>query len=371
MSSKTEFTLWAHSCAHIGTDKFYGRESLADAIKQSEGFGGTQYPSFPWDIAINCGDYSGSQGLPRDQEGEELIRQFSALQNHHREQIYDVCGNHDRSGKQEKRNWWWRKWVDPTGENTEFSRVDPSKRPFPIDGTWERYSFRVGNILFLMMSDVNDTSDMKGRDTLGGNPAGVVRGETFEWWKNQVESNPDCLLVSVHHYVLKNTTDASGEFEGMFRDCDNNLHSGYHGCKNHEADRGASYLYYLDDQPDAQAFEGYLASYPSATDLWIAGHTHTHPDDRMGGKSHIETKWGVHFINCAALTRYHGTQHNCPMSRVLTFTEGSDNVRVRCYLHEKSDSSIFSHGGNQFQAPSGWYPKAERLLKLKRPFQMN
>ena len=365
MSNASEFNVWAFSCAHVGTDKFNGRESLADAIRQSEGRGDYAYPGFAWDIAINCGDNTGAQGLPRDEEGEEVVRQFGAMREHRREQVYDVCGNHDRSGKNEEPNRWWRKWIDPTGENTEFSTIDPAHRPYPVDGTWERYSFRVGNLLFLMMSDVNDTSDREGRDTLGGNPAGVVRSETFEWWKDQVESNPDSLVVSIHHYVLKDTTVASGEFEGMFRDCDGGLHSGYHGFKNHEADRGASYLYYLDDRPDAHAFEQYLEGSRGATDLWIAGHTHTHPEDRLGGKSHIETKWGTHFINCAALTRYHGFAHSCPMSRVLTFADRSDEVRVRCYLHSDSLPSIFS----RFQAPPGWYLGAERTLKLVRPFE--
>jgi len=39
-------------------------------------------------------------------------------------------------------NWWFRKWCDPVGEHTETSGVDPKKRPYPIDGTWERYTFK-------------------------------------------------------------------------------------------------------------------------------------------------------------------------------------------------------------------------------------
>ena len=36
------------------------------------------------------------------------------------------------------------------------------------------------------------------------------------------------------------------------------------------------------------------------------------------------------------------------MSRLFTFTEGSDQVRVQCYLHT-----------SQYR-PQGWYEKAER-----------
>jgi hypothetical protein len=37
--------------------------------------------------------------------------------------------------------------------------------------------------------------------------------------------------------------------------------------------------------------------------------------------------------------------------------EGSDTVRVQCYMH--SDEFL----------PQGWYDRAERTLKLTRPFR--
>jgi hypothetical protein len=46
------------------------------------------------------------------------------------------------------------------------------------------------------------------------------------------------------------------------------------------------------------------------------------------------------------------------MSRLLTFTDGSDTVRVQCYLHTAD-----------FASP-GWYAPAERILKLSKPFRM-
>lgn len=107
---------------------------------------------------------------------------------------------------------------------------------------------------------------------------------------------------------MVDTTVASGEYEGMFRECDGGLRNGYHGHKDHEADRGASQLYYLDAEPDAQAFELYLAASPGAPDHWLGGHTHA--DDTLGGKSHIATRWGTQFINCAALSRYHGVPNS-------------------------------------------------------------
>jgi hypothetical protein len=353
--ARKTFRVWVFSDAHVGTDKKHDRESLAEPLGQSESSSG-----YDWDIALDLGDVSGEQGTPKDDEGKEIVRQFGALKQHRREQIYDLSGNHDRSGLDEPQAWWWRKWIDPTGEHTEFSHVDPNKRPFPIDGTWERYSFRVGNLLFLMMSDINEPTQKVGRGTLGGNPGGVVSGETFRWWKRMVEENRTSIVICAHHYVLKNTTVASGEWEGMQRDEHGNWKSRYHGYFPQGTPQGASYLYWVDSKQDSGAFEKALAATPGQVDLWLGAHTHTSPEDTYGGKSHIEQRWGTTFINVAGLTRYHTAPENSvPRSWLLTFTEGSDKVAARCYLH-----------GSEY-APQGWYPKADRVIKLSRPFKMS
>ncbi|MEV5835587.1 hypothetical protein [Nocardia sp. NPDC052112] len=354
----SQFRLWAFGDAHVGTDLKFGRESLAEAINQSE-FGGMDGgPPFEWDIAVDVGDMSGAHHtLPDDAEGAEVRRQFATLQKHRREDVYSICGNHDRSGLSEPDAWWWQRWVDPLGQHTEHSGVDANARPYRIEGTWERYSFRVGNILFLMMSDRNEPSQLVGRGTLGGNPGGVVSADTFEWWKTMIDENHDSIVVSVHHYVLKNTTVASGDWEGVRTDSDGNLHELYHRPFRDGTPQGASYLYWVGSNPDSGAFENHLASNPGAVQLWIAGHTHTNPDDSHGDKTHIERSWGTYFMNVASLSRYHMPLTTLPISRLLTFTPGSTEVRVQCYLHT-----------DQYAA-QGWYPPAERTLTLDTPFQ--
>lgn len=46
-----------------------------------------------------------------------------------------------------------------------------------------------------MMSDINEPTQALGRGDLngkmGGNPGGVVSGETFRWWQQHVEAHPD------------------------------------------------------------------------------------------------------------------------------------------------------------------------------------
>lgn len=352
MKKNQQFRLWAFGDAHVGTDIKHRRSSLSDAIKHSEALDPT------WDLAVDIGDMSGGHNVPQDDEGEEVVRQLASLSQHKRESIYSVCGNHDRSGLDEPDAWWWQKWVDPMGENSRFSGVDGSARPYPLDpgGSWERYAFRVGNLLFLMMSDRNEPSQKIGRGLLGGNPGGVVSDETFAWWKNMVNTNPDSIIISVHHYMLKNTTVASGDWEGMRRKEDGAWRTHYHGYYPEGTPQGASYLYWVGGKPDSQSFENFLQENPGAVDMWFGGHTHTNPDDIYGGRSHIEKKWGTHFLNVGALTRYHVKRTVTPMSRFLTFTEGSDEVLVQCYMHT-----------DQY-APQGWYSKAERILKLSRPF---
>jgi hypothetical protein len=352
-----EFRVWATSDAHVGTDlRHHQRESLTEAIRQSEF--GIDSPPFEWDIALHLGDSSGNQGSPKDDEGELVVRQFVAARRHVREQFYNLAGNHDATFADEKTQWWFRKWLDPTGENTEFSGVDAKNRPYPVEGTWERYTFRVGNLLFAMMSDRNDVGPPVGRGQRGGYPAGAVTGETFTWWKELVENNTDSIIISAHHHMLKETTVASGEWEGFVKNKEGVWEPNYHGYYPLGGPKGASYLYWVDGKPDAQAFENYLAEHNGAIDLWLGGHTHTNPDDRAGGRSHIEQKWGVNFANISAITRCHGHRHSTPMSRLFTFTEGSDQVRVQCYLHT-----------SQYH-PQGWYENAERRLTLSKPFRM-
>ena len=95
---------------------------------------------------------------------------------------------------------------------------------------------------------------------------------------------------------MKETTVGSGPWEGYLRRNDKWIPH-YHGYFPDGAPEGASYLYFVDRKPDAQAFENYLAKHQGSVAFWLGGHTHTHPDDRLNGRSHIEQKWGTTFVN--------------------------------------------------------------------------
>src|SRR4051812_42890865 len=70
------FRVWVSSDAHIGRDLRNGRESLADAIRDSEQDGNTDEGGFDWDIALMLGDFSGNTQPPDDAEGAEVVKQF-------------------------------------------------------------------------------------------------------------------------------------------------------------------------------------------------------------------------------------------------------------------------------------------------------
>lgn len=350
--SASQLKIWASSCAHVSADKARGRESLAEAIRQAE-------RDFDWDIGINVGDFSAAFGLPSDEEGAEIVRQFGALKRHRREDIYTICGNHDRNAPDEPEAMWFRRWIDPMGEHSETSGVHRDRYRFAPVGTHERYHFDVGNIRFLMMSDVNEAAQARGRGELGGNPGGVVTRETFDWWVDQVERNHrDRIIVTAHHYLPKDTTVATGAWEGMKRTADGGWATDYHGYYADGTPQGASYLYWVGGNPDGGAFEAWLDDNPGKVDFWLGGHTHTNPDDRHGGKGHVETRdGGVTFVNVSALTRWFVHLHAMPHSRLFTFEDGSDHAVIDCYMHS-----------DEYRA-QGFYPDRQVRLRLTKPFQ--
>lgn len=361
------FVVWATSCIHSPQDIRFGRASLSKVIRQSEGFF-EDVPGFDWDIAIDCGDMTASQFPPTDADGHVITLQFEALRKHAREQIYHVQGNHDAGYYDEGEGAWFRKWIDPMGENPEYSGVLNENRPFPVRGRWDGYTFQAGNILFIMLSDRNDMPSPVGRGSSeeqnkGGFPAGAVTRETFEWWKQTVLENQDKIIVTAHHHVLRETTTASGYNEG----------GDYHGSSG--GIEGSSYLYWTIENSDPEHFE-YTVSEPGhpgpfeqfladfheehgepAIDFWVGGHTHVHgPEDMTGDKLIEEVKWGVTFLQVAAVTQYHAGSH--PMSRVLTFTPGINEAEITLYLHEPTYENH----------PVGWYAPYKHTVPLRQAF---
>ena len=157
--------------------------------------------------------------------------------------------------------------------------------------------------------------------------------------------------------MLKDTTYGSGEWGGFVLQEDGTRKPYFHGVNKEGAPIGTSYLYFVDDTPDAQVFETYMAEHPGSTDIWLGAHTHLSLN-REKPEDYIAHKWGTTFINNAALTRTHSPLIVAPSSRLLTFTEGSDEVTVQYYLHTRD-----------FWYP-GWYEPAATIIKLGKSFSL-
>ena len=67
---------------------------------------------------------------------------------------------------------------------------------------------------------------------------------------------------------------------------------------------------------------------------------------------------GTTFMNICPLTRHVVPNHAIPHSWLLTFTDGSDEMLARCYMHTDE------------YRPRGWYDAAERRIKLSGPVRL-
>lgn len=319
------FSLWAAGCPHSMIDLKNGRLGIAESILQSEKGDSLGAPPFHWDAMVILGDYGTHINWVDDFEGRLIEEQLHVGRLHHREQIYSLMGNHDAGGEGKGTSTnWFHTWIDPLGEHSTFSGVDSSKRPFKTSGTFMHYSFEVGNILFLMLSDRNDLHFPIGKrkDSNLGFPAGAITLETFNWWKEQIELNPDKIIVTCAHHMLKNTTIASGEYEG--------LKYKYHFPNSPHDKKGSSYLYFIGKDTNSNAVEDYLEAHPGAVDLWLGAHTHINPADTIDTKTYCEKKHGTFFINCAIL----GARGSIPpTSRILDFKLHTNEVTLQCYYH--------------------------------------
>lgn len=337
------FTLWVTGCAHLPHDFAMGRAPISEAIYQSE----SGPNPFNWDMMLFLGDFCSHPELPSEFDGRLAKQQLHSGKQHSREQIYCLQGNHDAvTGDTITTNSWFRKWIDPLGTDTN-SGVQLENRPFAITGSYERYSYEVGNILFLVMSDRNDGNEPAGRaHSPKGHPAGRVTKATFFWWREMVEQNQDKIIVTCSHHMLKNTTIATEEFVGV--------QDGFHGNSSEHDFKGSSYLYFIDDEPDADYFGDYIKTNPGCIDIWLGAHTHISPIDTLNGKTFIARKNNVTFINAALLG--HIKKNNPASSRLLTFNRNQPSAKLQVYLHDDILSDI------------GLYTQLDQEIPLSKNF---
>jgi len=353
-----DFALWGITDIHVPTDLNNGYKSLQTALIQAQHAGSGNNKKINWDIAINAGDYAG-ESEPDDQDGQDILDQFRAAgvdQN----RVYGIPGNHDANLNDLS---WYEKWVDPRGENTEFSGISNSLRPYPVYGDEEYNYFEVGNILFLMLNDINYGGEPFGRQAAHGYPGGRYTSKQYNWWVSMIEANPDKIIITYAHHGLYDTTIYTGFHEGT--------NESIHGNFNWFDDKYSSMVGAIDEQTidgyDSTNtytgvippnFKTYLEANNGAIDFWLFGHSHRflYPGKSFNSRSDVETKHGVNFVNLGGLTKYHAGL-DAVFSRYFLFNNGSDQVKMKTYVHS-----------TDWTEPEGFYDAVEQTFTVSQNF---
>lgn len=357
----TEFNMWVNGCSHINVDKSNGRDSFLDASTHITDYSGIR----SIDLAISLGDFTGHQ-IPTDvtthaSEGAEVASQLAANPKLDRHKIYTVTGNHDAGAGNYD---WYNRYIDTYGENTAYSGVNDANRPFTITKDANKkdyYSFQAHNILFLMLNDINDGPNPCGRNggDNGGYPAGSISINAFNWLTSMILANQDKIIIVCHHNLPKETTIATGLNDGV-----NGL---FHGDIATGQPEGNGMLYNLIDTSDDSYTEDFTDLHTFFTnnngciDMWLGGHSHSQLNEVYNGRTTYETRYGINFINCSALTKYHGAGARLqnPMSRMFRFQNGANEVLMQQHLH--TDETSHS---------SGFYPTNDEIITLRHNFQI-
>lgn len=356
------FRLWATSDAHVireatgdGVDPDrIPRESLRTAIEQVEGPGG-----FDYDIAFHLGD-----ALDYDYETEDSFRAFRRQLECSRKgplHWYHVGGNNDENSVLNDGvaidNEYYRRIVDPVGEFTETSGIDNSHRPYPVDGTYERYCFDVGTIRFLFLSDRNDLPAPFGRGEGGFFVDGAITLESFQWLVRQIITYGDRILVVSCHHPLKDTTIGTGmddSWTGKYM----TLRKPNTPLKPAQRLQSVLHQIYPIAEFDTPLFHCLLSQNPGTVDMWLSGHVHHRVEETFRGRGKYARAYGGHHLNIGNLCRFrHFANIISAQSNLFTWQTGSDCVLSQVFVHDHPS------------LPPGFYSPEERILKLKRPFE--
>lgn len=324
----SQLNVWVAGCPHIPTDTSVGRSSATTAISDIEN------KIVRVDLGLILGDFSGSATATSlagyATQGEDCATQLSSGTKYlTRNKIYTIRGNHDAGAGN---NNWYDRYIDRNGVNTAYSGVTNSLRPYPlIDPHDDYYAIQTGNILWLMLDDINDCDGPCGRDGggSGGYPSGTTSLEAYNWWVSMIEANPDKIIITCAHHLLKNTTIATGDSEGV--------DGSYHGSSGQPVGSGRLHNIMIDEgeneyEEDQTRFMDYLTTNNSASALWLGAHTHYDVGETYNNRGWINTTNGCTFINVGGLTLHHEPKNS--QSKILTFTEGSNVLKVTNVLHD-------------------------------------
>lgn len=321
---RKEFRMALFGCVHCQVDKDNGRESITEAMKSQLSNG------LKCDVAAILGDFSSEQEPietpTHDAEGQEIANQLNG-QILDRHCIYCLRGNHDAG----KLNYdWYNKWIDTFGQNTATSGVTNSSRPITIirDGSEEgHYALIKRNAIFFFCGDYNDMDSPIGRNSMvdGGYPSGAMSRKCWDFVKAQIALHPTKTAFLFAHHLLKETTIATGDNEGV--------NGGFHGSSGKPIASGRLediYDYSDDTNTSADEIITWMGNNSGKIFMWCGAHTHCFRNQTYSGRGQYIYKHGTHFLNVGASSMYHAG-HDA-MCRLMLFQNGSTELNIFQYL---------------------------------------
>lgn len=350
---KSEHRFWIMGCMHFAADAEEGQNTFFKAIQDSV------LMNFDYVNLLMLGDFASSKGYPSKFEGEYIASQLKFLGSK-RERLLTLAGNHDADDGQE----WFKKYCLYTADNKKQKDA------------FRNYSYRYGNVLFLMISDQNDMPFPRGRANAfpGGHPAGSISQETFDWLKHQLQSNAKSNIVICSHHMLKATTFNTDVLGGIALGPTpeasmperHGISAGIVDGESKKLLKGLSYLRFVGAH-DLEAKEGaldpvrkLLNEYPNV--LWLGAHTHgslLRGDGKPRKFVHKDENGNV-FVNCSSLSQCHGKFCD-PSSRVMILREGSNRFEIKAFVHAN---------GYLGEQRTGWSTPSSFAAEMRFPFAL-
>jgi len=287
-ADSNSITLWV--CADMQGAPTWSWSDWSDATNDVS--------SMSFDAVLSLGDLIGMAGSSNNggnasQYFDQYLNYF-AQTGHNRSELYNLLGNHDWSGASFGGPHYhaWEKLDDINVSNRPFSILDGVTN----ETNWN-YTFQIGNVLFIMLSDDNATADESG---MRAHSQGIISDAVFNWWENLVINNQDKIIITCSHQPLEGTNILSD-------------------------DTPRDYI------KDSSRFLDVMENY--TVDFWLNGHEHNDPwDVDSNGWSLVRKIGNTTFINVAAILK-RGNVGTSYSSRFFTFTNGSNILQMKVYDH--------------------------------------
>ena len=206
---------------------------------------------------------SGAQGTPKDEEGREIVRQFSVLAGIVANRSTTCRAITTAAVLTSRRRGGGESGSIPRASTRSSPEWTRAKRPYPIEGTWERYSFRVGNLLFLMMSDINEPSQKSWSGNAWRQPGRCRKRRDVSLVEAKRRDEPlvdhrqrPSLRPQGYDRRIGRVGGNAARREWRMEVLVSRLLS-------QGTPQGASFLYWVDSKPDSGAFENILAATPA------------------------------------------------------------------------------------------------------------